>query len=154
MIVSELFHLASRDPVHATVTNMAYKPGTILNHQRTDDHSTVAEMQRRGIITSEEARTHPERSRLYRALGIRPEAEVDMIDDVHVGRNEFYLLCTDGLINHVTEDEMQETVLKLKPEEAVTRLVELANERGGSDNITVQIIQVNPSDSFIARLLG
>ncbi len=122
--------------------------------QLTNDHSTVAEMVRRGIITKEEALVHPERSRLYRALGVREDVEVDVIDGIKVGRNEFFLLCTDGLLNHVPEDDIKKTVLQHHPEEAVTRLVSMANESGGTDNITVQIVQVNPSESFMAKLFG
>lgn len=122
--------------------------------QLTDDHSTVAEMVRRGIITKEEAQVHPERSRLYRALGVREDVEIDIVDDIKVGRNEFFLLCTDGLLNHVPEDEIKKTVLQYRPEEAASRLVQMANDAGGSDNITVQIIHINPTDSFITKLFG
>ena len=122
--------------------------------QLTHDHSTVAEMQRRGILTKEEARAHPERSRLYRALGIREEMEIEMTDNVQLGKGEYYVLCTDGLINHVEEREIQEIVVQYEPEEAVTRLVDLANERGGFDNITVQIVKVHNSDSFLNRVFG
>jgi protein phosphatase len=115
--------------------------------QLTNDHSRVAELQRRGLITKEEARYHPERSHLYRALGVRPTAEVDAIEDVHLNGNEYFVLCSDGLVNHVEEGEIKDIVLNNKPQEACERLVALANEHGGTDNITVLVVQVSATDS-------
>jgi protein phosphatase len=122
--------------------------------QLTDDHSTVAEMQRRGILTEEEARVHPERSHLYRALGVRPEMEIDVMHDISLGMNELFLLCTDGLVNHVEDDEICRIVLQYRPDGAVRKLVDLANERGGSDNITVEVLHVNPTESFMQRVFN
>jgi protein phosphatase len=122
--------------------------------QLTQDHSKVAEMVRRGIITKEEAKTHPERSHLYRAMGPRATADVDFFDDMQLTSNRAYLMCTDGLFNHVAEEEMREIVSSQSPEKACRQLVQLANERGGSDNCTVQVIRVDVnSTSFnpIAR---
>ena len=113
--------------------------------QLTNDHSKVAEMVRRGIITKEEARTHPERSHLYRAMGPRPSAEVDFFDKIPVASNRWYLMCTDGLFNHVDDEEMRRVVLSSSPDKACRHLVQIANERGGTDNITVQVIHVNVS---------
>ena len=110
--------------------------------QLTNDHSNVAEMQRRGMITSEEAKHHPERSLLYRALGSRAVAEVDIIDDITLGKDEYFLMCTDGLFNHVESEEMKKLVMQKDPQEACEELVKLANERGGLDNITVQVVHV------------
>ncbi len=122
--------------------------------QLTQDHSTVAEMERRGILTKEEARYHPERSHLYRALGTRPEAEVDVLDNIDLGTNDYFLMCTDGLSNYVEEGEMQNTVLSHSPQEACEMFTAIANERGGQDNITVQVVHVSGGDSFINRIMG
>jgi serine/threonine protein phosphatase PrpC len=121
--------------------------------QLTKDHSKVAEMQRRGIITREEAKTHPERSHLYRALGTKAEAEIDVISQIPIGKNEYFVMCTDGLFNNVEDHEIHEIVLSQPPERACKALVELANVRGGQDNITIQIIHVNGSESFFHRLI-
>jgi protein phosphatase len=110
--------------------------------QLTHDHSKVAEMVRRGIITQAEARSHPERSHLYRAMGPRPSAEVDYFDDMPLTSSRHYLMCTDGLFNHVEDEEMRQIVLAHGPDRACRQLVQLANERGGTDNITVQVIRV------------
>jgi PPM family protein phosphatase len=129
-----------------------YRIGRNRITQLTDDHSKVAEMIRRNIITKEEAKRHPERSHLYRALGIRPAVEVDIIDRVPIRPPVTFLMCTDGLYNHVDDDEMRRIVGVLPPDEAVNELVNLANDRGGLDNISVQIIRVNPSESRLQRL--
>jgi protein phosphatase len=121
--------------------------------QLTNDHSKVAELVRRGIITREQSRTHPERSQLYRALGTRPNAEIDFITSVRLSGECTFLLCCDGLYNHVTEDEMQSIVLAKSPDEACATLIDLANERGGYDNITVQVIRVGATEGGLKRLL-
>jgi protein phosphatase len=114
--------------------------------QVTSDHSTVAEMERRGIITREEAKFHPERSTLYRAMGTKPDIEIDIIDGITIGDDEYFMMCSDGLSNMVDTDEMQKIVLSHPPQEACERLVDLANERGGLDNITVLVIHVTAKE--------
>ena len=121
--------------------------------QLTNDHSKVAELVRRGIITREQSRTHPERSQLYRALGTRPQAEVDFVTSVRLSGECSFLLCSDGLYNHVTEDEMQSIVLARSPDEACETLIGLANERGGYDNITVEVVRVSAVEGGLKRLL-
>jgi protein phosphatase len=132
---------------HAYIGNIgdsrAYKINQRGITQLTNDHSKVAEMVRRGIITKEEARTHPERSHLYRAMGPRPNCEVDFFDEMPLNTSRSYLMCTDGLFNHVDEEEMRRVVLAVAPDRACRQLVQLANDRGGSDNITVQVIRVD-----------
>lgn len=105
--------------------------------QLTEDHSAVAEMQRRGMLTAEEARTHPERSVLYRALGTNASADVDVQPEHTVRGEEWFVLCTDGLSNMVEDGEIRELVVDGLPRQACSRLIALANERGGNDNITV-----------------
>ena len=121
--------------------------------QLTQDHSKVAEMIRRGILTKEEAKTHPERSHLYRALGTKPVAELDVIDNIELRNNEYFLMCTDGLYNHVSEKEMQRLVVVNEPEVACKALIDLANKRGGQDNITLQIIHVTEDDGIMNKFL-
>lgn len=120
--------------------------------QLTDDHSRVAEMERRGMLTKEEARIHPERSQLYRALGVRAEVEVDVADDVEIRAGDYFVLCTDGLCNMVNDEEIMELATAHPPGEACDALITLANQRGGLDNITVQIVQIAGSGSFLDRL--
>jgi protein phosphatase len=113
--------------------------------QLTGDHSAVAEMQRRGLLTAEEAKHHPERSVLYRALGTKPEAETDLQPGLSVRGEEWFVLCTDGLTNMVADNEIHDIVVARQPEQACDRLVALANERGGFDNITVVVVHVSAS---------
>lgn len=120
--------------------------------QLTSDHSKVAEMVRRGIITPEEARSHPERSMLYRAMGVRVGIEFDVMNGIELGSDEYYLMCTDGLTGYVEPQELQEIVLSHPPQGACNMLVDLANRRGGHDNITVQIVHVKGEDSFIKTM--
>jgi len=124
---------------------------TIL--QLTEDHSRVADLVRRAIITKEQARIHPERSQLYRALGTRSEVDVDYLTPSPLPSDCTFLLCTDGLFNHVSEDEMKSLVLAKPPEEACEALVQLANERGGHDNITLQIIHTVALQRGVKKIL-
>jgi len=109
--------------------------------QLTEDHSIVAEWRRKGWITEEQARLHPERSLLYRALGVGEEVSVDVIENIVVHEGDSFLLCTDGLSNHLEKDEIQDLLLEGPPEDACRKMVSLALERGGYDNITVQIMR-------------
>lgn len=114
--------------------------------QITDDHSRVAEMVRRGLMTDDEARWHPERSLLYRALGVSHAVEVDVSGPFPILPGENFLLCTDGLVNHVTDDEIRAVTLKNDPTTACALLTDLAIRRGGYDNITIIIVRVEPAD--------
>lgn len=109
--------------------------------QITKDHSLVQEMVRRGLITKEEAREHPDKNIITRVLGIGPEVEVDFFD-IHLKDNSILLLCSDGLSNMVSDEDIwriTNTSRELK--EAGMRLVSLANENGGKDNIAVVLVQ-------------
>ena len=106
--------------------------------QLTPDHSLVAELERRGMITAEEARVHPRRNEVLRCIGVDPEVDVD-VAPVEVQPGDQYLLCSDGLCGVLTDAEMAAELVRAPPERAARRLVEAANERGGPDNITVQI---------------
>jgi protein phosphatase len=105
-------------------------------HQITDDHSFVWHQLKAGLITEADARRHPYRNVITRSVGVEPEVEVDMAA-VSLQSGDAFLLCSDGLsglvndaeINAVVEDNFLHRVPEL--------LVDLANERGGGDNITV-----------------
>ena len=122
--------------------------------QLTNDHSKVGEMQRRGLLTKEEAKAHPDRSQISQALGVKPEAKIDVIEDIPLGNDERFLLCTDGLSNNIDDAELHRIALSLPPEEACKALVNLANSRGGQDNATVQIVHVKRNPSLVERFFG
>jgi serine/threonine protein phosphatase PrpC len=109
--------------------------------QLTRDHSRVAEMVRIGVLTREEAKIHPERSILYRSLGVRAVLEADIFDPITLRAHDYFLMCSDGLINYVEDEEIQRIVVSRSLKAACEELVRLAKERGGSDNITIQLIE-------------
>jgi PPM family protein phosphatase len=110
--------------------------------QLTTDHSRVWELYVRGVITREQARVHPERNLLTRALGTKPELEADISGPFALETGSRLVMCTDGLTNHVEEEDIRRLVEMSPPQKAAEALVALANERGGTDNITVQIVEV------------
>ena len=119
----------------------AYRINESGDEQLTRDHTMVAEMQREGVITAQEARTHPRRGTLTRALGTQPRVEVDVIDVGTVQRGDRFLLCTDGLAD-LPADELREAVRQRTPQDACEYLVRCANEQGGYDNATALILHV------------
>ena len=107
--------------------------------QVTKDHSVVQELVDSGEITREQAMDHPQKNLITRALGVEEIVKVDFtVEDIK--GDETLLICTDGLTNEVTEDEILR-VLSEKPfEEVADTLVDMANENGGNDNITAVAI--------------
>ncbi len=112
----------------------------------TIDHSYVQELVSGGEITVEEARTHPRRNIVTRALGIEPAVMVDTWTFGPV-RGDRYLLCSDGLVDEVTDEEIAAIVgSEPDPQQVADRLVTLANEHGGRDNVTVVVVDVVDGD--------
>ena len=110
--------------------------------QVTDDHSLAEERMRHGEMTEEEAAVHPQRHILTRALGVSSEVETDMWE-LELRAGDRVLICSDGLSNEVETDEMAAVLRTVAdPQEAAQRLVDVANEHGGADNITVVIVDV------------
>ena len=104
--------------------------------QLTKDHSLVAELVRIGEITPEQARNHPYRNIITRALGTDDYVAVDA-QDIPVEENDVYLLCSDGLSNYLEEDELLHAVQNQPSDALCDHLVQIALDRGGRDNITV-----------------
>ena len=106
------------------------------------DHSLVHRLVELGQLDPEEAKVHPHRNFIYRSLGGPPPIEVDtFVRTLHPG--DRILLCSDGL-NSMIEDDQIEGVLAAEsdPDAACQRLIELANEAGGHDNITTILVDV------------
>ena len=104
--------------------------------QITQDHSLVEELVRAGLITREQARTHPRRNIITRALGTHGENEPDLlVTDVQDG--DVFLLCTDGLTGMVPDDEIERTLRDCGIEAAADRLLALALDAGGRDNVAL-----------------
>lgn len=109
----------------------------------TKDHSVVQQMVDAGMITEEEAENHPRRNEITQALGTMPQLEVSVCErPLHPADNDILLLCTDGL-NGMISDHTIEQVLNenISLQHKALRLVEQANDAGGHDNTTVQLIQ-------------
>jgi PPM family protein phosphatase len=121
----------------------AYLLRTGALQQLTSDHSLVAEQVRRGILTSAQAEESEMQSVLLRALGANPDVEVDADDHILFAR-DVLLLCSDGLTRMVTEPEIAGTLQsEPDPSAAAEKLVALANERGGGDNVTVIVVRTS-----------
>lgn len=116
----------------------AYALGDKIS-QLTRDHSYVHELVKLGIITSEEAKHHPHRNRITRAMGVEPEVKVDVKVIKYSG--EKLLLCSDGLYEDIEDTELEEILKVNDAKTAVDVLTELALERGGSDNITAIVME-------------
>lgn len=111
--------------------------------QLTRDHTLVQELVDSGALPPEEAENHPIAHMLTRSLGPAPEVEVDiqaLVDPTQVG--DKFLLCSDGLYNLVTDEEISQHLLEETPDVANEKLIALALERGGTDNVTVEILEV------------
>ena len=115
--------------------------------QLTRDHTLVEELVESGAITAQEARNHPRRNYITRALGTEPSVEVDVMNG-GVAADDVFLLCSDGLSGLVEDREMLSAVREGKaPEATIQKLVDLALSRGGRDNITCVLAYVNGEDA-------
>lgn len=108
--------------------------------QVTRDHSLVQRLIELGKLTPEEAVDHPQKNVLYRAIGQIEMIEVDTLTR-RLPPGSYLLLCSDGLWAQVPSAELRQTVLENTPQDACAKLVKLANERGGTDNISVIIVK-------------
>jgi protein phosphatase len=108
--------------------------------QITEDHTLISWQLKQGLITPEEARRSPHRNVITRAVGNRDYVEVDT-GLIALMPGDRFLLCSDGLHGYLREEEIS-IVTFLGAEEAVSRFIEMANERGGKDNITAVLVEV------------
>ena len=114
--------------------------------QLTEDHSLVEQWVREGTISPEEARSHPQRNILTRALGIGADVGIDAGTVIPYAGDRF-VLCSDGLFNEVDEPRIESTLRRLAdPQEASRELVRQAIDSGGRDNITVIVVDVVDDD--------
>ncbi|HPY97205.1 MAG TPA: Stp1/IreP family PP2C-type Ser/Thr phosphatase [Candidatus Cloacimonadota bacterium] len=104
------------------------------------DHSLVQQMIDGGIITERDAKEHPKKNIITRALGAK-DGTPDVSGPFTAYQGDKFLLCSDGLHDYLNDEEI-EKIMQNSPQEASEKLVNLANERGGADNITVQVIEI------------
>lgn len=107
--------------------------------QLTVDHSLVQYLYDKGKLTAEEMASHPDKNKITRAVGVEPTVDVDLIE-VEFGEGQVLLLCTDGLTNMCSNEEILETVCGNEGNMIPLKLIQKANLAGGSDNITAALI--------------
>jgi len=123
--------------------------------QLTDDHTLVHEQVRRELLTKEEAEVSDRKHILTRALGIREEIDVDL-DELTLAGGDILILCSDGLSAMVSDDDILSVVTSANdPAVACERLIDMANDNGGKDNITVIVAYIKKSNwlSYLLKLL-
>jgi serine/threonine protein phosphatase PrpC len=112
----------------------------------TNDHSMVQQMVDAGVLTPEEALDHPESNKITRALGMHPDVDVELRPEpLALQRGDVLLLCSDGLTDLVSDSELgsiTQSHMSSGPAVVCQQLVALANDRGGYDNITVELLHV------------
>jgi serine/threonine protein phosphatase PrpC len=113
--------------------------------QLTDDHSLVATMVREGLLTSQEAETHPRRNVLQRSMGVAEDVEIDVRGPFELREGDTFILCSDGLHGVVKEHELQE-IAAGTIEAAADEFLRRALERGAPDNVTVIVARVEMMD--------
>jgi serine/threonine protein phosphatase PrpC len=139
-VIGKRAHLAHVGDSRAYLLNLAGVHGEGLTWQQlTHDHTIVARLVDIGQLTPDEARVHPQRHMVYRSLGTDPTTEVDTASQA-LAQGDVLLLCSDGLVNEVEDSELARIVLEETSGARICeRLIALANERGGRDNISVVI---------------
>lgn len=108
--------------------------------QITTDHSIVAELVRKGVITPQEARKHPYRNVITRALGTSDSIEVDLLQ-LSRKKQDIWLICSDGLTGMLSDERIKQVLVEAPLEKAADVLIKEALKAGGSDNITLILLQ-------------
>ena len=121
--------------------------------QLTEDHSLVADLVRNGVLSATEAERHPSAHVILRALGLSEDVTIEVQGPLPLRRGDTLVLCTDGLTRTVRSYEIRRLAGSRSPRRACERLVSLANERGGPDNITLQLIRFGTHRLLPAWLL-
>jgi PPM family protein phosphatase len=122
--------------------------------QLTQDHSFVAEQVRRGTLTTEEAGRSNLQNVLLRALGVEPEVEVDVVEEL-VLEGDTLLLCSDGLTRELSDSQIAAVLHDADDAEAAAKLlIELANQAGGGDNITAIVLRCAPKPARVFARVG
>jgi serine/threonine protein phosphatase PrpC len=114
--------------------------------QITKDQSLVARLLEEGAITEEEALNHPRKNVILHSLGSEKKAHIDLYD-VGLMPGEKLVLCSDGLTRHVADSEIAKVISEKEPAEATDILIQLANRRGGEDNISVAVLHIGEHPS-------
>ncbi len=149
-VVAVLLHALGTEIAHVG-DSRAYliHEGQVVRMTR--DHSIVQELVDRGLLTPQQAVHHPEANRITRALGMTADVDVEMRPQpVQHVTGDAFVLCTDGLCDLVEDDEILAVVGGEPAGQAVGKLVDLANARGGHDNITVVVLRARETATALA----
>jgi serine/threonine protein phosphatase PrpC len=112
-------------------------------HRLTRDHSVVEELLQTGALHPDQAAAHPDAHHITRALGMSPDIDVTVSAAIEIDVDDVVLLCSDGLTDLVQDEEIAHVLTEAQSAESASRaLVALANQRGGHDNITVQVLRI------------
>jgi len=130
---------------HLGDSRVYFKRGVLPLTQVTSDHSQAEWYTEQGVLTPEQAKTHPSRNVLRRYIGapVQEGREPDVMDAMRLKRGDVFLLCSDGLSNMITLPEMEREITQARSCADICRaLVTLALERGGDDNITAMTVRI------------
>ena len=114
----------------------------------TTDHSFVEKLVEEGRISPDEARDHPQKNVLYMSLGARESFTPEIMNDIILEDGDALVMCSDGLSNMVDDETLMNVAMGGYPEEAAEELVRLANDHGGADNVTVQVIRLGTLETL------
>lgn len=128
-----------------------WRQGTL--RQITKDQSLVAKLLEEGAITEEEALNHPHRNVILFSIGSETTPQIDLFE-VSLAAGDKLFLCSDGLTRHVSDEEIESILDNQNLEDAAGQLIQLANERGGQDNISVAIIQYGTQAEATEQEIG
>jgi serine/threonine protein phosphatase PrpC/CRP-like cAMP-binding protein len=126
-----------------------YRQGAV--HQLTEDHSLINELLRRGRLSREQIEKLQYKNAVTRAVGVYESVEVDTLD-FDVLKADRFLLCSDGLSGYLEEAELSRLFAETPEADLAQHFIDLANERGGKDNITAIVIKVPDAESGVDRL--
>ena len=120
--------------------------------QLSRDHSQVEELVQQGFITPEEAEVHPDSNVITRAIGASPDVYID-INVFSVQLGDTFLLCSDGLYNMVSKDDISNTLSTLPLQEAIDSLIKQALDNGANDNVSVILVKGEPDATYSTQVL-
>lgn len=126
-----------------------YRQGAV--HQLTEDHSLINELLKRGRLSREQIEKLQYKNAVTRAVGVYESVDVDSLD-FDVLKGDRFLLCSDGLSGYIEEPELARLFEETPDDALAQRLIDVANERGGKDNITAVVVRVPDAESGVDRL--
>jgi protein phosphatase len=157
-VVVAVFYLDKLAVSHVGDSRMYLLRNEYLSHV-TEDHSLIQEQVRRGLLTAEDARNSSIKNLVTRALGVEKDVEADVVEDI-VQVGDIYLMCSDGLTDVVPDEAIRLTMLEYGNDfkSCAKALIDLANDAGGPDNISVILIRAKGmlfrKKGFLSRLFG